>query len=115
MRNQLLKDTDWSSMAHGVEVRVPFVDFALLERLGPAIASTHPPTKTELAACCTGIPALISRRAKTGFTTPVRQWIWEGGGKSPARGLRGWASRLHHEFRTRCLAVAPAATIGLAA
>ena len=45
MRNQLLRDTDWSSMAHGVEVRVPLVDFALLERLGPAIASTHPPTK----------------------------------------------------------------------
>src|SRR5262249_41433433 len=29
MRNQLLRDTDWSSMAHGVEVRVPFVDLAL--------------------------------------------------------------------------------------
>ena len=26
MRNQLLRDTDWSSMAHGLEVRVPFVD-----------------------------------------------------------------------------------------
>ena len=26
MRNQLLRDTDWASMAHGVEVRVPFVD-----------------------------------------------------------------------------------------
>ena len=51
MRNQLLRDTDWSSMAHGVEVRVPFVDFALLESLGPAIASTNPPTKRELAAC----------------------------------------------------------------
>jgi asparagine synthase (glutamine-hydrolysing) len=115
MRNQLLRDTDWSSMAHGVEVRVPFVDFALLERLGPAIASTHPPTKGELAACCTSIPALISSRAKTGFTTPVRQWIAEGAGMAAARGLRGWASRIHQEFRTRCPAVAPAASIGLAA
>jgi asparagine synthase (glutamine-hydrolysing) len=115
MRNQLLRDTDWSSMAHGVEVRVPFVDFALLERLGPAIASAHPPTKRELAACCTGIPALIRPRAKTGFTTPVRQWIAESGGMGAARGLRGWASRIHQEFRTRCPAVAPTASIGIAA
>jgi asparagine synthase (glutamine-hydrolysing) len=115
MRNQLLRDTDWSSMAHGVEVRVPFVDFALLERLGPAIASPHPPTKGELAACCAGIPALVGSRAKTGFTTPVRQWISEGGGTCAARGLRGWASRVHHEFRTQGPAVAPAAPIGLAA
>ena len=28
MRNQLLRDTDWSSMAHGLEVRVPFVDIS---------------------------------------------------------------------------------------
>src|SRR5215211_830401 len=115
MRNQLLRDTDWSSMAHGVEVRVPFVDFALLERLGPAIASTHPPTKRELAACCTGIPALISSRAKTGFTTPVRQWIAQSGGVDAGRGLRGWAFRIHQEFRTRCPAVAPAASTGLVA
>jgi asparagine synthase (glutamine-hydrolysing) len=115
MRNQLLRDTDWSSMAHGLEVRVPFVDFALLERLGPAIASSHPPSKRELAACCTNIPALITSRAKTGFTTPVRQWIAESGGAGAARGLRGWASRIHQEFRMRCPAVAPAASIGLAA
>ena len=51
MRNQLLRDTDWSSMAHGLEVRVPFVDMSLLERLGPAIASDSPPNKQDLAAC----------------------------------------------------------------
>ena len=45
MRNQLLRDTDWASMAHGLEVRVPFVDVKLLERLAPAIASKAPPDK----------------------------------------------------------------------
>ena len=59
MRNQLLRDTDWSSMAHGVEVRVPFVDFALIESLGPAIASKSPPSKRDLAACSDRIPAAI--------------------------------------------------------
>ena len=115
MRNQLLRDTDWSSMAHGVEVRVPLVDYALLESLGPAIASTNPPNKGDLAACCAGIPPLVGSRAKTGFTTPVRQWISEAGATGAARGLRGWASRVHKEFRTHCSADLPAAPIGLAA
>jgi asparagine synthase (glutamine-hydrolysing) len=98
MRNQLLRDTDWSSMAHGVEVRVPLVDFALLESLGPAIASTSPPSKRDLAACSDRIPATIYERAKTGFTTPVRQWIAVGeNGK--ARGLRGWAATVHQRLR----------------
>jgi asparagine synthase (glutamine-hydrolysing) len=98
MRNQLLRDTDWSSMAHGVEVRVPLVDFALLERLGPAIASTSPPTKRDLAACSDRIPAAIYERAKTGFTTPVRQWIADGE-NDKARGLRGWAGKVHQRLR----------------
>jgi asparagine synthase (glutamine-hydrolysing) len=98
MRNQLLRDTDWSSMAHGVEVRVPFVDFALLESLGPAIASKSPPTKRDLAACSDRIPAAISERSKTGFTTPVRQWIADRE-SDRARGLRGWAGRVHQRFR----------------
>ena len=33
MRNQLLRDTDWASMAHSLEVRVPLVDTELLEKL----------------------------------------------------------------------------------
>src|SRR5262249_9302281 len=88
MRNQLLRDTDWSSMAHGVEVRVPFVDFALIGRLGPAIASKSPPSKRDLAACSDRIPTAIYSRSKTGFTTPVRQWI-ANRESNRARGLRG--------------------------
>jgi asparagine synthase (glutamine-hydrolysing) len=115
MRNQLLRDVDWASMAHGVEVRVPLVDFAILTRVGPAIASADPPTKDDLAGCCTDIPALVSSRAKTGFTTPVRQWLSEDAGTSIARGLRGWAARVHQEFRMDCREVASATQIGLAA
>jgi asparagine synthase (glutamine-hydrolysing) len=99
MRNQLLRDTDWSSMAHGVEVRVPLVDFALLESLAPAIASTSPLSKGDLAACSDRIPAAIYERAKTGFTTPVRQWIADGE-TGKARGLRGWAGKVHQRLRT---------------
>ncbi len=98
MRNQLLRDTDWSSMAHGLEVRVPFVDFALLQRLAPAIASALPPTKQDLAACANRILPLIRSRPKTGFTTPVRKWI-DTSRAAPQRGLRGWASEVHRLSR----------------
>ena len=98
MRNQLLRDTDWSSMAHGVEVRVPFVDFTLLQALGPAIASSQPPTKHDLARCMQ-FSQFIAERPKTGFTTPVRRWIVEREAAS-GRGLRGWSAHVHNQFRT---------------
>jgi asparagine synthase (glutamine-hydrolysing) len=97
MRNQLLRDTDWASMAHGVEVRVPFVDLAVLRRIGPAIASSAPPTKATLATCALRLPESLTGRAKTGFTTPVNQWIRQATG-IPARGLRGWAAYLGQSF-----------------
>jgi asparagine synthase (glutamine-hydrolysing) len=98
MRNQLLRDTDWSSMAHSLEVRVPYVDVRVLERIGPAIASDRPPGKQDLAACAERLPSLMLERPKTGFTTPVRHWISDREGNSE-RGLRGWAGNIHREFR----------------
>ena len=94
MRNQLLRDTDWASMAHGLEVRVPFVDVKLLKRIGPSIVSEHPLRKSDLAEAG-GLPSDLAARPKTGFTTPVRDWM----GASSSRGLRGWASVVHGRFR----------------
>jgi asparagine synthase (glutamine-hydrolysing) len=98
MRNQLLRDTDWSSMAHGLEVRVPFVDTCLLERLGPAIASSAPPMKQDLAGCAVHLDPESHSRPKTGFSVPVRKWIGDKAGASE-RGLRGWADTVHQVFR----------------
>ncbi|HEY0469739.1 MAG TPA: asparagine synthase (glutamine-hydrolyzing), partial [Polyangiaceae bacterium] len=98
MRNQPLRDTDWASMAHGLEVRVPFVDADVLERLGPAVASVRPPTKADLSACSSKLSPLISARPKTGFTTPIRSWIARDK-RAPARGLYGWAEQVHQQFR----------------
>ena len=33
MRNQLLRDSDWASMHHSIELRTPYVDSTLLENL----------------------------------------------------------------------------------
>ncbi len=111
MRNQLLRDTDWSSMAHGLEVRVPYVDVALIQRLGPAIASAAPPHKRDLSACAP--PGLYSAagRPKTGFTTPVRGWLADEIGAT-AWGLRGWAAEVHRGFRA---SVKPKGAAALAA
>jgi asparagine synthase (glutamine-hydrolysing) len=71
MRNQLLRDTDWASMAHSVEVRTPFVDAALLRQLAPLLLETGRVGKEVLA---TGLPDWLRNRAKTGFFVPMREW-----------------------------------------
>jgi asparagine synthase (glutamine-hydrolysing) len=97
MRNQLLRDTDWSSMAHSLEVRLPFVDLRLLERIGACIGSDMPPSKRDLAACAGRLPDEVWHRKKTGFITPVREWSQELC-KVEARGLTGWASFVAAQF-----------------
>jgi asparagine synthase (glutamine-hydrolysing) len=106
MRSQLLHDTDWASMAHGLEIRVPFVDNRLLEQLGPWIASARPPTKRDLARSAGQHVEGLVNRAKTGFTTPVCDWAMVRSG-NVARGLRGWASEVHRQFRSVDLAMVP--------
>lgn len=98
MRNQPLRDTDWASMAHSLEVRVPFLDLELLARLAPAIASNRPPTKQDLAACGGSVGSRLVGRRKTGFATPVSQWL---GQESDSRGLRPWADIVAAYFRNQ--------------
>jgi asparagine synthase (glutamine-hydrolysing) len=92
MRNQLLRDTDWASMDHSIEVRTPLVDVQLLRDLAPLLAGHTPPTKRDLAlAPISQLPSSILNRPKTGFSIPVRQWLLdEDPGSEHERGLRGW-------------------------
>ncbi|CAA2141144.1 asparagine synthase (glutamine-hydrolyzing) [Hyphomicrobium sp. ghe19] len=83
MRNQLLRDTDWASMAHGLEVRVPLVDSVLL-RSTASQRMTEPDrgSKMSLArAPRTPLPATVTKRRKTGFTTPIGDWLRRGSGE----------------------------------
>jgi asparagine synthase (glutamine-hydrolysing) len=76
MRNQLLRDADWASMAHSLEVRVPLVDAVLLRRLA-ALTTKRPPQSKNLLANSPRIPLPRSaiERSKTGFGTPVQTWL----------------------------------------
>ncbi len=98
MRNQLLRDGDWASMAWGLELRMPYVDVDVLKNLSPAIASNRPPNKEELSNCSIFSLSESARRPKTGFATPLREWT-TGSRGNPSIGLRGWASNLHRHFR----------------
>ena len=69
MRNQLLRDTDWASMAHSLEIRTPLVDVELFRAVARLLASGYTPTKADLAKSPTsGLPPEIINRKKTGFT-----------------------------------------------
>ena len=77
MRNQLLRDTDWASMAHSVEVRVPLVDAFALTTLAPALSSRPGlVTKRLLAQVASPpLPSGVSQRSKTGFNVPLNHWL----------------------------------------
>ena len=77
MRNQLLRDADWASMAHSVEVRVPLVDARLLKTLAPVLVSQAKRLGKAMLARSPSkpLPEAITRRAKTGFNVPISYWL----------------------------------------
>jgi asparagine synthase (glutamine-hydrolysing) len=76
MRNQLLRDTDWASMAHSLEVRVPLVDSKLLSQFASITARNGPQSKHLLAGIPrVPLPPKVVERPKTGFTTPIQSWL----------------------------------------
>ena len=77
LRNQLLRDSDWASMAHSVELRTPFVDYTLLENLKDVwILFKDYRNKVLLSnSSSKPLPKSILNRKKTGFAIPVRDWI----------------------------------------
>jgi asparagine synthase (glutamine-hydrolysing) len=95
MRNQLLRDADWAGMAHGVEIRPPFLDLPLLRTLAPLIASPAPPTKADLVACLDPLPpASVLQRPKLGFMVPWQEWIL--GERHDQQPTRVWARDVLH-------------------
>jgi asparagine synthase (glutamine-hydrolysing) len=76
MRNQLLRDTDWASMAHSLEVRVPLVDVRLLGVLSSVTAKNGAQSKRLLANSPRApLPPKVVERSKTGFGTPIQTWL----------------------------------------
>jgi asparagine synthase (glutamine-hydrolysing) len=79
MANTLLRDSDFMSMAHSLEVRVPFVDIEVARcvlRL-PGSWKLNGSRPKPLLADVIGdrIPAKFFQRAKMGFTLPFAKWM----------------------------------------
>ncbi|HEX4957015.1 MAG TPA: asparagine synthase (glutamine-hydrolyzing) [Lacibacter sp.] len=81
MQNQLLKDSDFMSMWHGLEIRVPFLDKEVMLMAGhlseglkfnPAL-----PKYMLVKAFEQELPVAIWKRKKQGFTFPFAGWLKE--------------------------------------
>ena len=91
MKDRLLRDADWASMANSLEIRVPFIDRNLVQYLSGYAASHRPYSKKDLAqAPSNKLPNSIIVRPKTGFTVPVREWLIDPKFFYNKRGLVNW-------------------------
>ncbi len=93
LQNQLLKDTDFMSMHHSIEVRVPFLDHKVVEYLSSlppelklnqhksatiSINQRHKINKPLLVEAVRDLlPKEILSRKKMGFTFPFEKWLRE--------------------------------------
>ncbi len=79
MRRMLLRDADQMSMAVSLELRVPFLDHALVEYvLGLPAAEKKRPGNAKMLlveACRDLLPVSVYDRPKRGFTLPMKEWM----------------------------------------
>ena len=79
MRSTLLRDTDTMSMAHSLEVRVPFVDHLLVEHILPVAGQRKMDGRQPkpLLAGSVGdlLPTKVATGSKRTFTFPFQLWL----------------------------------------
>lgn len=100
MRNQLLRDSDWASMAHSLELRVPFIDWPTLQRIAPVVHRLGGGAGKRALANSPSLPLpdACVRRPRTGFTIPVGHWIGKAAASGDRLASRHWSSRVSHAF-----------------
>jgi asparagine synthase (glutamine-hydrolysing) len=105
LRNQLLRDSDWASMDHSVELRTPLVDAWLLRDVQPVLSAFRRFPKKRLLAEAPSVPLAEDQiaRAKMGFAIPVHQWLVALGRTDARSGTsRGWARDLTQHIYGHC-------------
>lgn len=92
MRNQLLRDSDWAGMSHSLEIRLPFLDWSLIEYIAYQRNQGITMQKIDIFNMLgPSLPNEILNRPKTGFETPIKSWIKNNNLKpSKSHGLHGW-------------------------
>ena len=96
LRGDILVKADKMTMAHSLELRVPFLDkevFAVAAKIDPSLKIANNTTKYILREAMRGIvPDHVLYRKKLGFPVPIRHWL--------KNELYVWASQLIHESDT---------------
>jgi asparagine synthase (glutamine-hydrolysing) len=97
LRNQLLRDADAMSMAHGIELRVPLLDLPLFHTLRAIPAARRlSPAKQLLRGAVPELPVALLATRKRGFSLPFGSWL-----------ENEWADLVGELPRLRGLALAP--------
>lgn len=80
MGNTLLRDSDANSMAHSVELRVPFLAKAVVEQASQTPGRIHLAGGHHKAVLREAfgdiLPPAVLNRPKTGFTLPIGDWLY---------------------------------------
>ncbi|QOR65934.1 asparagine synthase (glutamine-hydrolyzing) [Cytobacillus suaedae] len=79
LRGDILLKADKMTMAHSLELRVPFLDkvvFDVAHKIGPEFKTANKTTKYILRKAVEGIvPDHVLNRKKLGFPVPIRHWL----------------------------------------
>ncbi len=79
MLNTLLRDSDFMSMAHGLELRVPLIDHQVARQVmaipGAVKMSGSSPKQMLVNALQGALPDSLVQRPKRGFTLPFEHWM----------------------------------------
>lgn len=78
MQNQLLRDSDVMSMAHGIEIRVPFLDAEFIRltlQISSDVKYASEGKQLLIDAFRDLLPEAIYNRPKMGFAFPFKEWI----------------------------------------
>jgi asparagine synthase (glutamine-hydrolysing) len=78
MQNQLLRDSDVMSMAHGIEIRVPFLDSEFIKlalQIPSEIKYKGSGKQLLIDAFSSILPEQIYNRPKMGFAFPFKEWL----------------------------------------
>ena len=107
MRNQLLRDSDVFSMAHGLELRVPLVDQRFLEVIRQIPAGIRlRQGKQLLLEAVPEVPDWVRNQVKRGFRFPFQQWMEGGFGEFLQEARRRSPVPLNTWYRTWVVAAA---------
>lgn len=96
LRGDILLKADKMTMAHSLELRVPFLDkavFAVAAKIAPEWKTAQQTTKYILRKAAEGIvPDHVLHRKKLGFPVPIRHWL--------KNEMHDWAKNLIKESDT---------------